>query len=84
MAKRTIEEVYILLNKKRENAISDRTATKNKIKIENDNISLNDLFNKFIELKGEIQAYTDVIILLETSGLIKPEDNEKDKEAFLR
>lgn len=76
MAKRTIEEVYILLNKKRENALRDKDRERN-------NTENCDLV-KIERLYGEIEAYTDVIILLETSGLIKPEDNEEDKEAFLK
>ena len=79
MAKRTIEEVYILLNKKRENAIRDRDRKRNDL---SNSKEWRD--NESIRLYGEIEAYTDVIILLETSGLIKPEDNEEDKEAFLK
>ena len=67
---RTIEEIYILLNKKRESAFRDKDRERNNTIKE--------------RLYGEIEAYTDVIILLETSGLIKPEDNEEDKEAFLK
>lgn len=76
MAKRTIEEVYILLNKKRESALRDRDRERENTK--NCNLACIE------RLYGEIEAYTDAIILLETSGLIKPEDNEKDKEAFFR
>lgn len=83
MAKRTIEEVYILLNKKRENAIRNKDIIIEDTKKENKPIC-RDTREHITMLNVEIQAYTDVIILLETSGLIKPEDNEKDMEAFFR
>ena len=78
MAKRTILEVYILLNKKRENAIRD----KDRIVLNYNNSS--QAHDNLVHLNGEIDAYTDVIILLETSGLIKPKNEEEFKELFVK
>ena len=78
MAKRSINEVYNILNKKRENALNDRDRERNKPIC--DIVVLERLY-------GEIEAYTDIIILLETSGLVEDEqvDNEEAfKELFLK
>lgn len=54
--KRTIKEVYELIKEKRNNAILSYS-----------NCSL----EKRGELKGEIDAYYDVLLLIENSGLIE-------------
>lgn len=63
--KRTIDEIYNIIVEKRKNAIYDRTK---QIREEN--------LDKFVRLNGEIEAYTDVLCLIESSQILK-EDNEK-------
>jgi hypothetical protein len=68
--KRTINDIYELLKQKRENAINDREkycmplGKKQPIKD----------FAIKCKLEGEIDAYTDVLILIETSKVL---ENEK-------
>ena len=81
---RTINEVYELLNKKREYALRDLDKTKKDLLQSIDYIEFNKAREKKDHLIGEIQAYTDIIILLETSGLIKPNNEEAFKELFLK
>lgn len=83
MAKRSIREIYNMLNKKREMALLDRERY---YEAEHERMSP---FNRYqIEnLTGQVNAYTDIIILLETSGLVEDEqvDNEEAfKELFLK
>lgn len=54
--KRTIKEVYELIKEKRGNAIVDLS---------------NCPLEKRDELKGEIDAYYDVMVLIENSGLLE-------------
>ena len=74
MAKRTIEEVYTLLNEKIENAKRDRARKR----------VINGTFDEICELNGEIEAYTDVKILIETSGLIKSNNDKAFEELFFK
>jgi hypothetical protein len=59
--KRTIDEIYELIIEKRDSAISAKNREPEKIVRE--------------RLYGEVDAYTDVLILIETSQILK-EDNE--------
>ena len=61
---RTIREIYILIKKKRDNAFNDLRAT-----IDGREMNL----DKEFHLQGELDAYTDVLILLETSGVVEDE-----------
>ena len=66
---RTINEIYKLIEQKIENAERDRERNKyNSAVINVSNII--EIKKSDDELKGEIQAYTDIKILLETSGLV--------------
>lgn len=60
--KRTIKEIYDLINQKIESAKNSYHAEKMKPYSSN---------KKCCELQGEIEAYTDVKILLETSEVLK-------------
>lgn len=61
--KRTIDELYKLICYKRECAIKElRREKENKMLREN--------------LFGEIDAYTDIIVLMETSQILKGEEKE--------
>lgn len=67
---RTINEIYELLKQKKENAINDRERTrKNNYQYVN-GVKVYHVSNKEYELKGEIDAYTDIICLIESSGLV--------------
>lgn len=66
--KRTINEIYELICEKIENAERDLKALVNETK----SLIITDLK---AEIKGEIQAYTDIKILLETSEVL---NNGKD------
>lgn len=58
--KRTIDEIYKLINYKRESAINELKRDKE---------------DKYLREKlfGEIDAYTDVLVLIETSQVLKEE-----------
>ena len=58
--KRTIDDIYKLINYKRESAI-------NELKREKEDKNLRE------RLFGEIDAYTDVLVLIETSQVLKEE-----------
>ena len=62
---RTINEIYELIQQKKENAKNDLQYERFKIKPS---------INKVNRLIGEINAYTDIAILIETSGVL---DNAK-------
>lgn len=76
--KRTIKEIYEIIVKKRNNAIDDYIATNNfcKNKPFNQNESIVEAIKpscELVRLKGEIEAYTDVLALLESSGVVEDE-----------
>ena len=57
---KTIKEIYEIIKEKRENALNDRLS-KGSLSV----------YNPYIyELKGEIDAYSDVLTLIETSGVL--------------
>ena len=60
--KRTINEIYNLLLQKQENALNDLTGEQLRKYPSN---------KKILKLQGEIEAYTDVINLIETSEVLK-------------
>ena len=60
--KRTINEIYNLLLQKKENASNDLTGEQLRKYPSN---------KKILKLQGEIEAYTDVIVLIETSEVLK-------------
>ena len=64
--KRDINEIYKILNNKRENAFNDMVYEKNRQYPSN---------KKILRLQGEIEAYTDVIILIESSQILDEKDN---------
>jgi len=75
---RTINEIYQLIIQKKNNAIADYMATNNfcKNKPFNQNESLVETMKpsfELVRLKGEIEAYTDVLCLLESSGVVEDE-----------
>ena len=67
--KRTINEIYALIKEKIEFARNDRERKRNDL---SNTKEWRD--NESIRLYGEIEAYTDVIILIERSGVL---ENEK-------
>ena len=62
--KRTINEIYNLLLEKQENALNDLTGEQLRKYPSN---------KKILKLQGEIEAYTDVINLIETSQVLADE-----------
>lgn len=60
--KRTINEIYNLLLEKQENALNDLTGEQLRKYPSN---------KKILKLQGEIEAYTDVINLIETSQVLE-------------
>ena len=68
MAKRTIEEVYTLLNEKIENALNQKHAIYEEMK--KDEIKEQHYDCIYQKLKGEIDAYTDILCLIESSGVL--------------
>ena len=71
---RTLKEVHNLLKQKVENA---------RIDLEKSQLS-NLVFpctEKIFRLQGEIEAYEDVITLIETSHLLEEENEESKKES---
>lgn len=60
--KRTLKEIYELIQQKKQNALNDLNGYAPKTPAE------------FMKLRGEIDAYTDVLILIETSKVL---ENEK-------
>ncbi len=62
--KRTINEIYKLLLEKKENALNDLTGEQLRKYPSN---------KKILKLQGEIEAYTDVINLIETSQVLANE-----------
>lgn len=82
--KRTIDEIYNIIIEKRENAVKDlrnKMAQVSKLCAEltfdelEISIDYDYLKEKQRELTGEIEAYTDVLCLIESSQILK-EDNE--------
>lgn len=67
--RRSIEEIYHLLIQKKENARNDmhRIMEENK-----DGFVIEDLM-KLQRVEGNYNAYTDILILLETSGVVENE-----------
>lgn len=59
--KRTLKEIYELIQQKKENALNDLNSYAPKTPAE------------FMKLKGEIEAYTDVLVLIETSEVLENE-----------
>lgn len=67
--KRTINEIYDLIKQKIENAERDRDRTI--IKMQSSKKEYKENANKYSELIGEIQAYTDIKILIATSEVLE-------------
>lgn len=59
--KRTINEIYELLKQKKENALNDLTRER---------MRQYSSAKKILKLEGEIEAYQDVIVLIETSEVL--------------
>lgn len=70
---RTIEEIYKLIVIKRDNAINDKERTHKNNYICINGKKIYNVSDKEHELKGEIEAYTDVLCLLESSGVVDDE-----------
>jgi hypothetical protein len=68
--KRTINEIYELLKQKRKNAINDREKYCMPLGKEQ---PIKDFAIK-CKLEGEIDAYTDIICLIESSQVLEKED----------
>lgn len=69
--KRTINEIYNLINKKIENASNDFERT---VKIIENHPNEKEYYTPhFHSLRGEIDAYTDIKILIETSEVLEDE-----------
>ena len=66
--KRTIKEIYEIIVKKRNSAYNHYTRIKNT----HNSISVEEKY-LLNNLKGEIEAYTDVLALLESSGVVENE-----------
>lgn len=64
--KRTIDEIYNIIIEKRRNARNDRERKRNDL---SNSKEWRD--NESIILYGEIEAYTDVICLIESSQILK-------------
>ena len=62
--KRNIKEIYNILKQKKENALNDLTG---------EQFRKYPSHKKMLKLQGEIDAYTDVIILIETSEVLNDE-----------
>lgn len=62
---RTINEVYELIKQKKDNAL-------------NDNKRAHTLIESY-KLQSQIDAYTDIIILIETSGILTKEKTAKTR-----
>ena len=75
MAKRTIEEIYILIKQKKENAERDRETKREKARIEENDAEYGLLIMELEELDGEIDAYTDILCLIESSGVLDDNSN---------
>ena len=67
---RTLQEIYELIKQKKENAERDLETTRPKALIEKNDAEYELLIMKLKELKGEIEAYTDVLCLIESSGVL--------------
>ena len=68
---RSIEEIYHLIIEKKENAENHIERIYKEIK--KDEIKEQHYDCIYQKLKGEIKAYTDILILLETSGVVENE-----------
>ena len=64
--KRDINEIFKILNNKRENALNDMIYERNRQYPSN---------KKILRLQGGIEAYTDVIALIESSQILDEKDN---------
>ena len=71
--KRTINEIYELIKQKRENAERDRQISYNIIEEAKNSEEYLDAKMHSKELTGEIDAYTDVICLIESSQVLEDE-----------
>lgn len=82
--KRTINEIYNLIQNKIENAHNSQLMYMKRYKeLSNKDVEFNQLKacrDDIIELNGEINAYLDIQILLETSGVLADDrtGNKKD------
>lgn len=75
---RTIQELYELIKQKKENATNDfkrQQLEQLKKGEEEQRVILPTL--QMARLKGEIEAYTDVLILIESSGVLEDETRSK-------
>ena len=72
--KRTINEIYELIKQKKENAERDIQISFNTMEDARDSEEWLDAKMHSKELKGEIEAYTDVICLIESSMVLEVED----------
>lgn len=66
----TTQELYETIKEKKESAERDLETTRPKALIEKNDAEYELLIMKLKELNGEIDAYTDVLCLIESSGLL--------------
>ena len=72
--KRTIKEVYDLIQQKKENALND---------LAGDKLRPYQSFKKQLRLQGEAEAYEDVLNLISTSSILtEPNNEEQLKKIF--
>ena len=69
--KRTINEIYELIKEKKENAERDRQISYNTVEEAKNSEEYLNAKMRSKELKGEIDAYTDVICLIESSQVLE-------------
>lgn len=82
--KRTINDIYDLINQKLDNAQKSQTrhmSLYNELsKKENSEKQLKACRDDLMELNGEIEAYLDITILFETSDVLSPKTGSKQDD----
>lgn len=68
--KRTIEEIYNIIIQKRDNATKDKERIRIKAKNEKNADEFAILLRDLRQINGEIEAYTDVLCLIESSQVL--------------
>ena len=68
--KRTINEIYDLIKQKIENAERDIQISFNTMKEAKNSEEWLEAKMRSKELKGEVEAYTDILCLIESSGVL--------------
>lgn len=72
--KRTIKEVYNLIEQKKENALND---------LAGDKLKPYPSFKKQLRLQGEAEAYEDVLNLISTSCILTDTDDQEQLKQIL-